>query len=123
MNPSKMRGRRSSARVWAIYETAFKYGFEHLDHPSRDLGFECHVNGQAMLRWLSENRTQDLANALCKVLGVALVQAQELEIFGRWDWLYETEACDCSHETEAQAAMDAYLSCGLLDIALEAGVH
>jgi hypothetical protein len=95
------------------------YGFEHLNCQSRDLGFECRVNGEAMLTWLAVARPQDLANALCKTLDVDLGQAQEEEIFGRWDWLFEGGACDMSFETRDEATMDAFHRCNLLEVALE----
>lgn len=95
------------------------YGFEWLGHQIGDIGFECHINGQAMLRWLDENRRQVLAEALCAFFNVDLVRAQEEDVQGRWDWLYAGNACDMSFEAREEAALDAYLKCNLLQDAMQ----
>lgn len=51
---------------------------------------------------------------LCEVNGVRIVQAEEEEIRGMWDWLdSEGNACDQSFDTEREAMVDAVLQLDL----------
>lgn len=90
-------------------------GFSHLSRQTRDLGFECWVDAGEMLDWLAVYRAQDLADILCELFHVELSEAQDEEIKGRWDWRSAQDACDISFETKAEAAMDAFLRCSLLN--------
>lgn len=72
------------------------------------MGFECRVDEASALEWLRVHRAGLWARVLCAKHGVRLVQAQEPEIHGRWDWLDAAgNASDCSLETQEQAARDA----------------
>lgn len=85
-----------------------------------DIGFEVSVDDQSFLRWMDEQRPVALACALCDRAGVRIVQAEEEEIAGRWDWLDEQgNASASSLETAEEAALDAYLSLGLFQRALD----
>lgn len=95
------------------------YGFEHLGQQSRVLGFECYLNGVATLQWLAKFRPQDLANALCKSLGVSLVQVTRNGAGGAWAWAYEDSSIGISFATQDKATMDAFHTCVLLDKAME----
>lgn len=89
-------------------------------NPASEVGFECRVNATQMLEWLAEHRTQTLAHALCEFHGVGLVQAEEEEIKGMWDWMGPNGTnSDGACETEDEAAMDAYVKLGLLQETLD----
>lgn len=48
------------------------------------------------------------AISLCAEHGVRLVQAQEPEIYGMWDWIDDNnKVCECSFDSEQEAAEDA----------------
>lgn len=49
----------------------------------------------------------DWAIRMCERAGIRLVEAQEDEVRGRWDWIAGGNASDCSHATEAEAAINA----------------
>jgi hypothetical protein len=49
----------------------------------------------------------DWAIRMCERAGNRLVEAQEQEVLGRWDWIAGGNASDCSHATEAEAAINA----------------
>lgn len=62
----------------------------------------------------SDPRSTEELVALCEANGVRIVEAQEEEIRGMWDWLdNHGNACDCSFDTQREAALDAV---GALDI-------
>lgn len=61
--------------------------------------------------WLTDDR----ALKICKAFGVRLVEAQEDEVRGRWDWRTNHNASDTSFASEAEAARDACESLGLAD--------
>lgn len=97
--------------------------FEYIDtvrqNPDSNLHFECRIDGRDMLSWLALNRTQVLANILCEEQGVAIVQAEEEEHRGMWDWLAQNSensdvACAQSFSTADEARLDAYNELGLL---------
>lgn len=85
------------------------------------VGFECKVDGEDYLNWMAVHRTPLLASMLCEYFEVDLVQAQEEEIYGMWDWLDRdsSQACDCSFESQEEAEMDAYVSLSLLQRAID----
>lgn len=58
--------------------------------------------------------TGDNAIALCEYHDVSLVQAEEPEIAGRWDWILSgAQASDASMASQAEAALDAVKTLGL----------
>lgn len=72
------------------------------------VGFEVQVFSEQAKRWLRWHRPGVLALLLCEEHDVTLVEAQEPEIQGMWDWLGpHGEACDISWETEQEAAINA----------------
>lgn len=72
------------------------------------VGFECKVDGDEALDWLKWHRPELHAIMLCRENGVSLVQAEEPEIKGMWDWLSEDgDVCAQSFATEGLAALDA----------------
>jgi hypothetical protein len=78
-------------------------------------GFECSVDGDQAMAWLQQHRPGVWARILCELNAVRVVQAEEAEVKGRWDWICDDrgEACDMSFETEAAAALDAVEWLGL----------
>lgn len=84
-----------------------------------DLGYSVYIDAQASLTWLSQHAPAVLNKALCRWQDVDLVQAEEEEIRGRWDWIAGKEACDMSFETEEEAAADAVRQLGFLATAVE----
>lgn len=77
-------------------------------------GSECHVNAESAMTWLKKHRNGLCARVLCQGNDVSLVEAQEDEIKGRWDWLdSHGNASDCSLETIDEAALDAVGRLGL----------
>lgn len=58
--------------------------------------------------------TERELETLCDEGGVRLVQAEEPEVFGRWDWLDDdSNASDMSFETKEEAMLDAVATLGL----------
>lgn len=62
-------------------------------------------------QWLTDER----ALKICRAFGIRLIQAQEEEVRGRWDWRTETEGSDTSFGTEVDAARNACETLGLAD--------
>lgn len=78
------------------------------------LGFECVVDEDSAMAWLKAHRPGLWARILCADNDVRLVEAQEPEIEGRWDWLdSEGIASEASCETEDEAALEAVRVLGL----------
>lgn len=52
---------------------------------------------------------QAWAVTVCERRGIRLVEAEEAEVKGRWDWIFEEQgmACESSFETQGAAALDA----------------
>lgn len=74
----------------------------------RATGFECHVNHKEAMAWLKHHRAGLWAQLLCADLDVDLVEAQEEEIRGRWDWLSNLgSASESSFATIGEAALNA----------------
>lgn len=72
------------------------------------VGYEVMVFPEQARRWLRWHRPGVLALLLCEEHDVSLVEAQEPEIQGMWDWLGpHGEACDISWDTEQEAAINA----------------
>lgn len=82
--------------------------------PDCETGFHCSVDVAAMLTWLETFRPATLALALCAHQGVTLVECEEPELAGRWDWLSSFENCDASQDSEEDAALDAMRRLNLL---------
>jgi hypothetical protein len=75
-----------------------------------DVGYEVYVNEESALAWLRHNRPKLVNRVLCALNGVDLIQAEEPEIVGRWDWIDRSntgDACDMSFDTLEEAAEDA----------------
>lgn len=84
-------------------------------------GFECQLDGQAYLTWVKACRPQVLALYLCGRYDIDLMQAQEEEIHGMWDWVGpEGNACDHSFDTLEEAALDACEKLNLFEQEMEA---
>jgi hypothetical protein len=80
----------------------------------RALGFEVSVDEGEAMSWLKLHRHSLWAIMVCDARGVDLVEAQEPEIAGMWDWLDDQgNACACSFDTEIEAALDAVKVLGL----------
>lgn len=92
------------------------YAYIHVLQRSRknDIGSECLIDKEQMLKWLAQHRTQILANILCERHDVTISEAQEEEIRGMWDWLYQNDACEHSFDTAEEAKLDAYRRLDLL---------
>lgn len=72
------------------------------------VGFECVVDPESAMAWLKAHRPTMHATILCAEEGVELLQAQQPEIAGRWDWIADHGQCsDTSFETQGEAALDA----------------
>lgn len=80
-------------------------------------GFECRISQGEAMAWLKRHRPSVWARILCEINGVRLVQAQEPEVAGRWDWIRDEcgDASEASFETRAEAALDAVERLGLTD--------
>lgn len=75
-----------------------------------ELDRELHVLGAKAA--IEQNRVADLqawAVTVCERRGIRLVEAEEDEVKGRWDWIFEEQgmACESSFETQGAAALDA----------------
>ena len=72
------------------------------------------------LEYMTDPRSTEELVALCEACGVRIVEAQEDEVRGMWDWLdNHGNACDQSLDTQREAALDAI---GSLDIRANASV-
>lgn len=75
---------------------------------SREIGFECSVNGDDAMAWLRCARPGLWARILCEREGVRFTQAEEEEVRGLWDWIGpHGNACDHSFDSLEAAAIDA----------------
>lgn len=85
------------------------FDYVHLTQQTRNQqGFECSVDPIEAMEWLKTYRPGVVAIILCEDNDVSVVEAQEEEIRGRWDWLdREGNASDASLETREDAALDA----------------
>lgn len=64
------------------------FNFCRATHHTRDpQGFECSVDEDSAMSWLKQHRRGLWARLLCENNNVRLVEAQEEEIAGMWDWL------------------------------------
>ena len=92
----------------------FDYINARLKVPNSEIGFECAVDEREAKDWLSKHRRDVWAQVVCEDAGVNLVEAQEEEIAGRWDWIGPNgKASDMSLETRADAAINAAEVLGL----------
>ncbi len=87
----------------------------------KTLGFEVKVDGEDYCNWLQLHRPALLAKCLCERYEVSIVQAEEPELQGMYDWLSdETDdqgnriVCDRSFESFEAAALDASQTLDLL---------
>lgn len=76
-------------------------------NPECETGYTCRLEMAAVVDWLQANRPEVLAKVLCRYFDVSLLECQEEEIRGRWDWLSATDACPTSYESEEEAAVMA----------------
>lgn len=91
-------------------EIAELFNYLHLIRGRQNaIGFECHVNAESAMVWLKKHRNGLWARILCQENDVSLVQAQEPEIVGMWDWVSRStgDACDISLHSEDDAALNA----------------
>lgn len=71
-------------------------------------GYECRVDPVSAMAWLKVHRGGVWAEIVCGTNEVSLVEAQEEEVRGRWDWLDgHGNASSASFETKHEAARDA----------------
>ncbi len=86
--------------------------FDYLRDRPQD--FMSYVDGEDAMQWLRHHRQDVWARIVCDQHEVRLVEAQEEEIAGMWDWLdNEGNACDHSFETIGEAALNAVHVLGL----------
>ena len=79
-----------------------------LQRSGADCGYECRVDRESAMAWLKLHRNGVWSQIVCDTNEVSLVEAQEEEIRGRWDWLDgHGNASECSFETKSEAAQDA----------------
>jgi hypothetical protein len=82
---------------------------------SPTIGFECTVNAEDALAWLRRQRHGLWAQIVCEENGIRIVEAQEPEIEGLFDWLDDHgNACEMSLVSEDEAAVDAISKLGLI---------
>lgn len=92
--------------------------FDYLDTfpEGAAIGFECSVDPDSAKDWLKQNRPGLWARLRCAENDVNLVEAQEEEIRGRWDWIGQSgDASESSFETVDEAALNAVEVLGLDD--------
>lgn len=78
------------------------------------IGFECTINDKDAMAWLRRQRYGLWAQLVCEEHGVRIVEAQEPEVEGKFDWLAgHGNACDISFICADEAAMDAVKRLGL----------
>ena len=78
------------------------------------VGFECTVNRTDAMRWLRQQRHGVWCRIICHESDVRIVEAQELEVAGMYDWLDDTgNACEMSFDSADLAAMNAVQQLGL----------
>lgn len=74
----------------------------------KSCGFEVHVDREEAMAYLKTHRPGLWAKALCALHQVSLVEAEEPEILGRWDWLDDQgNASEGSLESATAAAWNA----------------
>ena len=90
--------------------------FQYLEYRtgSGDVGFECRVDGEAMLGWLLRYRRHELVLALCEVFDVTLVQRTDAAFNITWSWNKSGKFNGISHKTKEHAALDACVSLDLM---------
>lgn len=72
------------------------------------IGFECTINASDAMTWLRRQRYGLWAQLVCEENGVRIVEAQEAEVAGMYDWIdCIGNACDTSFMSADEAAMDA----------------
>ncbi len=100
---------------------AFEYlGALQRARPREPVGFECAIEAKSFYRWMDSQHRRELAVWLCTRAGVRLVEAEEEEIRGMWDWLDEQgHTSAASQPTLEDAALDAYRTLNLLQQALD----
>ena len=76
-------------------------------NPECETGYTCRLEMATVVDWLQVHRPEVLAKALCRYFDVSLLECQEEEIRGRWDWLSDKDACPTSYESEEEAAVMA----------------
>lgn len=75
---------------------------------ARPIGFECSVDEDSAMAWLKQHRPGLWAIFVCDDEGIDLMQAEEPEIKGMWDWLGPNgNACEHSFDTLEDAALNA----------------
>lgn len=104
---------RSAEHVYRV-ELVFNY-IRAYNRADRDaIGFECTVNRADAMAWLRRHRHGLWCQLMCLEHEVDIVEAQEPEVAGRFDWLDgHGNACEMSFVSEDVAAMDAVERLGL----------
>ncbi len=90
-------------------ELAEVFAYARQTQRRRDpVGFEVHVDEAYAMRWLKAHRPGVWAVLRCREADIRLVEAEEPEIKGRWDWIGPRDTVsDASFESEQAAALDA----------------
>lgn len=101
------------ALFMASFDSRVQRVFDYLEVADKG-GFECAINEVDAMSWLKAHREGVWALIMCDKAGIELVQADEPEILGRWDWICRSNsmASDASLETEVDAAIDAVRTLG-----------
>lgn len=89
-------------------------------NPRCTVGFGCKVSPLAVVRWLQANRLETLAEVLCNYFEVTLLECDEDELAGRWDWFCGDDACPTSYESMEEAATAAMQALSLISRAEKA---
>ena len=80
------------------------------------VGFECTINRADAMRWLQRHRHGLWCQIICYKNDVRIVEAQEPEVAGMFDWLDESgNACEMSFDSADLAAMNAVQQLGFGD--------
>lgn len=92
----------------------FEYVHARSAGGGEQIGFECTINPKDAMAWLRRQRYGLWAQIVCEEHGVRIVEAQEPEVEGYYDWLDDHgNACDTSFICADEAAMDAVKRLGL----------
>ncbi len=107
---SVARSAEDAYRVARVFDYIRAY-----NRPDRDsIGFECTVNAKDAMAWLRRQRHGLWCQLICLEHDIRIVEAQEPEVAGRYDWIaHDGNACEMSFVSADEAAMDAVTRLGL----------